>query len=40
MDSSTLFRVDGIVAVISGGGTGKFSRHIGLLISDRVQDLV
>ena len=25
VDSSNIFRVDGIVAVITGGGSGKFS---------------
>lgn len=29
-DSSTLFRVDGIVAVITGGGTGEFPESLSL----------
>lgn len=33
LDANSVFRVDGIVAVVTGGGTGKPARSIALLLS-------
>jgi hypothetical protein len=34
MDPLNLFRVDGLVAVVTGGGTGTFSHSLSLSISN------